>query len=98
VRFSIADTGSGIPKEFLPRVFERFFRVPGQSASGNGGAGLGLAIAQEIVVAHGGQISADSAEGAGSTFRFTLRRADVVPSAGSNGRVSEVSEVSHGSA
>jgi signal transduction histidine kinase len=95
VQFSVSDTGSGIPKEFLPRVFERFFRVPGQSAgAGGGGAGLGLAIAQEIVAAHGGQISADSAEGAGSTFRFTLRRDDVVSSDGSNGRVSEVS---HGS-
>ena len=54
VRFAVADTGVGIPAEHLPRVFERFFRVPGQPAST--GAGLGLAIARDIVRGHGGDM------------------------------------------
>jgi len=74
VRFSISDTGRGIPASFLPRVFEPFFRVPDQEAET--GAGLGLAIVKEIVEAHGGRVGVESAEGRGSTFTFTLRRAD----------------------
>jgi two-component system, NtrC family, sensor histidine kinase KinB len=69
VRFSVADTGSGIPAEHLARVFDRFYRVPGSSSAG---AGLGLSIAREIVEAHGGEIRADSTPGAGATFWFTL--------------------------
>jgi signal transduction histidine kinase len=74
VWYSVSDTGSGISPEYLPRVFEQFYRVPEQGA--NTGAGLGLAIAKEIVEAHGGSIHAESALGAGSTFTFSLRRAD----------------------
>jgi signal transduction histidine kinase len=74
VRFTVEDTGPGIPRQYLARVFERFFRVPGQS--GGTGAGLGLAIAREIVEAHGGTIGVDSDEGQGARFTFTLRRAD----------------------
>ena len=74
VRFSVQDNGSGIPAEHLPRIFERFFRVPGQS--GSTGAGLGLAIAKEIVEAHGGRIAVQSTQGAGTTFSFTLPSAD----------------------
>jgi signal transduction histidine kinase len=74
VRFKISDTGIGIPDEYLPHVFEQFFRVPNQATQT--GAGLGLAIAKEIVVAHGGTISVESQEGQGSTFAFSLRRAD----------------------
>ncbi len=70
VRFSVADTGRGIPAEHLGRVFERFYQVPG--TEGAGGAGLGLSIAREIVLAHGGDIGAESREGAGTTFWFTL--------------------------
>jgi PAS domain S-box-containing protein len=77
VRFSVSDTGKGIPSAYLPRVFEQFFRVPEQGAET--GAGLGLAIAKEIVGAHGGAIAVESVEGKGSTFAFTLRRADIVP-------------------
>jgi signal transduction histidine kinase len=82
VRFSVEDTGHGIPRQYLARVFERFFRVPGQS--GGSGAGLGLAIAREIVEAHGGTIGVESDEGQGARFTFTLRRADraLTPSAG----------------
>jgi two-component system, NtrC family, sensor histidine kinase KinB len=78
VAFSITDTGKGIPSEYLPRIFEQFFRVPDQSP--RAGAGLGLAIVKEIVEAHGGTVSADSVEGKGSTFSFTLRRVDPISS------------------
>jgi signal transduction histidine kinase len=74
VRFSIEDTGLGIPQEYLPKVFDRFFRVPRDNQSA--GAGLGLAIAKEIVEAHGGTITVHSKEGEGSQFSFTLQRAD----------------------
>jgi two-component system, NtrC family, sensor histidine kinase KinB len=74
VVFSIADTGQGIPGPYLPRIFEPFFRVPGPGPQP--GAGLGLAIVREIVQAHGGRVTVDSAEGKGSTFSFTLRRVD----------------------
>jgi K+-transporting ATPase KdpC subunit len=69
VRFEVADTGEGIPHEYLQQVFEKFYRVP--SASG-GSAGLGLSIAKEIVEAHGGEIGVESEVGRGSTFWFTL--------------------------
>ena len=73
VRFTVADTGVGIPAEHLPRVFDRFFRVPGGPAAA--GAGLGLAIAREIVHAHGGDVDVASDVGRGTRFSFTLRRA-----------------------
>ncbi len=67
--FAVSDTGTGIPQAHVGRIFERFFRVPGQSENG---VGLGLAIAREIVEAHGGTIRVESREGVGTTFRFTL--------------------------
>jgi signal transduction histidine kinase len=67
---SVADTGIGIPPEHLPHVFEKFFRVPGQSRGS--GTGLGLAIAHEIVTAHGGRITCESQPGVGTTFRLRL--------------------------
>jgi two-component system, NtrC family, sensor histidine kinase KinB len=70
VRFRVADTGQGIPPQYLPRIFEKFFRVPGKRAGG--GAGLGLAIVREIVTAHGGQIDATSRPGIGTTITLTL--------------------------
>jgi NtrC-family two-component system sensor histidine kinase KinB len=78
VRFIVSDTGEGIPEAFLPRVFEPFFRVPLQREISLG-AGLGLAIVKEIVEAHGGTVGVESREGAGSSFSFTLRRADRFP-------------------
>ena len=66
---SVADTGSGIPPDYLPRIFDKFVQVPNAPA---GGAGLGLAIAKHIVEAHGGQISVRSEMGHGTTFTFTL--------------------------
>ena len=70
VVFSISDTGSGIAPEFVPRIFDKFFRVPGQSRGG--GTGLGLAIVREIVVGHGGTISCESQPGMGTTFHIRL--------------------------
>jgi two-component system, NtrC family, sensor histidine kinase KinB len=75
VVLAVADTGQGIPPEYLPRVFERFFRIPGQSLAG--GTGLGLAIVREIVAAHGGSVSCESQVGAGSVFRLILPVATV---------------------
>jgi signal transduction histidine kinase len=70
VSFSVKDTGIGIPAEHAPHVFDRFFRVPGQSRGS--GTGLGLAIAREIITAHGGTITCESVPGRGTEFRFTL--------------------------
>ncbi len=70
VEFSIKDSGVGIAPENLSRIFEKFYRVPGSKSSG--GAGLGLAIAREIVEAHDGRIDAQSQPGQGTTFSFTL--------------------------
>ena len=70
VVLSVADTGVGIPSEFLPHVFEKFFRVPGRSRGS--GTGLGLAIVHEIVAAHGGVITCESQPDTGTTFRLTL--------------------------
>jgi signal transduction histidine kinase len=66
---SVSDTGSGVPKEYLSHIFDRFVQVPGETT---GGAGLGLAISRSIVEAHGGQISVQSEMGQGTTFTFTL--------------------------
>jgi len=76
---SISDTGPGIPPEQLPHLFERFYRVErdrvrhsGQHFQAQGGAGLGLAIAQEIARAHGGTLTVQSDLGKGSTFTFCM--------------------------
>ncbi|MDG3007745.1 sensor histidine kinase [Paludisphaera mucosa] len=70
VEFAVTDTGEGIPADHLPRIFERFYRVPGSRVGG--GVGLGLAIAREIVAAHSGHIEAASEPGRGSTFTVRL--------------------------
>jgi signal transduction histidine kinase len=73
VEFSVSDQGPGIPEEYHARIFERFFRVPGQTQKG---AGLGLSIAREITVAHGGRIGVKSPPGRGSTFFAVLKAAE----------------------
>jgi two-component system phosphate regulon sensor histidine kinase PhoR len=70
VRFSVRDTGAGIPEEDLERIFERFFKA--DRARSGGGTGLGLSISRHIVETHGGRIWAESREGQGSTFFFTI--------------------------
>jgi NtrC-family two-component system sensor histidine kinase KinB len=74
VSFKVMDTGKGIPAEHLDNIFDQFFRVPDRAP--DTGAGLGLAIAKEIIEAHGGTMKAESRVGEGSTFSFTLKRAD----------------------
>lgn len=78
VQFSVTDRGAGIPDGYHARIFDRFFRVPGQNKTG---AGLGLSIAREITVAHGGRIGVTSSPGRGSTFFVTLPAAIVAPEA-----------------
>jgi NtrC-family two-component system sensor histidine kinase KinB len=70
VELEIHDTGVGIPPEYLGHVFEKFFRIPGQTRGQ--GTGLGLAIVREIVTAHGGEVVCQSEPGKGTTFRLSL--------------------------
>jgi signal transduction histidine kinase/HAMP domain-containing protein len=67
---TVADTGQGIAPEHLLHLFERFYRIPGQTVES--GTGLGLAIVREIVLAHGGTITCDSTPGSGTVFRIEL--------------------------
>ena len=76
VQFCVEDTGSGIPEEYLPHIFERFFRIPGQEQQRD--SGLGLAIVKEIIEAHGGKINVVSEPGKGARFVFTLKTAESV--------------------
>jgi len=73
VRLGVTDEGEGIPPEHLLRVWDRFYRVPGDSSAGTG---LGLAIAKRLIERQSGSIAAESAPGVGSTFSFTLPRAE----------------------
>lgn len=70
VQFSVEDTGTGVAPEHVNRLFERFFRVPGQDEKS--GVGLGLSIVKEIIEAHGGTVSAQSEIGTGTRVSFTL--------------------------
>jgi two-component system phosphate regulon sensor histidine kinase PhoR len=69
---TVADTGVGIPRAELPRIFERFYKVDRARTRNAGGTGLGLAITKHLVEGHGGRIWAISEEGNGSTFYFVL--------------------------
>ncbi len=70
ITVAVSDTGIGIPKEDLLRIFERFYKADRSRAGG--GTGLGLAIAKHVVLSHGGRIWAESQEGSGSTFYLTI--------------------------
>ncbi len=67
---AVRDTGPGIPEEELPRVFDRFWR--GTRARGTAGSGIGLAVVDELVRAHGGAVSVRNAEGGGAVFSVEL--------------------------
>jgi two-component system phosphate regulon sensor histidine kinase PhoR len=72
VQVFVRDDGPGIPAEARERVFERFFRVDKARARSQGGTGLGLAIVKNLVLAHGGEVRLESADGRGTTFYFKL--------------------------
>jgi two-component system heavy metal sensor histidine kinase CusS len=78
ISIGMENTGDTIPKEYLERVFDRFFRVDPSRQRSSEGTGLGLAITRSIVMAHGGTISVASIDGL-TTFRITLPRAGLVP-------------------
>ena len=69
---TVADTGIGVAADEVPRLFERFHRIENARARSNEGSGIGLALVKELVALHGGTISADSREGAGTTFTILL--------------------------
>ena len=68
----VSDTGSGIPTEDIPRIFERFYRVDKARSRAKGGTGLGLSIVKHVIALHGGEVSVVSDLGEGSTFRFEV--------------------------
>ncbi len=72
VRLEVIDTGSGIPKDALPRLFERFHRVEGAKSRTHEGSGIGLALVRDLVMLHGGSIEAESQVGRGTHFTVLI--------------------------
>ncbi|MDR0352697.1 MAG: hypothetical protein LBI02_04900 [Opitutaceae bacterium] len=72
IEVAVRDDGPGIPAADLPHIFERFYRVDKGRSRDKGGTGLGLSIVKHIIQLHGGQVRAESTEGQGSVFYFTL--------------------------
>ena len=71
-RLTVADNGPGIPKDSLPHLFDRFYRVDKARSREAGGTGLGLSIVHQLVLLHGGAIHVESEEGKGTTFVVEL--------------------------
>jgi PAS domain S-box-containing protein len=71
-RFTVRDTGTGIPEDELPRLFERFHRVKHARGRSFEGSGIGLALVKELVRLHGGEVTVESTEGSGSAFTVTV--------------------------
>lgn len=71
--FDVADTGIGMKKSEIPRIFERFYRIDKDRSRNSGGTGLGLAIVKHLVEAHEGTISVHSKQGKGTTFTVSLK-------------------------
>ena len=71
----VTDNGEGIPKQHIPRLFERFYRIDKSGSRSEGGSGLGLSIVKHIIEAHGEKIYVESVEKVGSEFSFTLEKA-----------------------
>lgn len=76
----VTDNGEGIPKQHIPRLFERFYRVDKSGSRKEGGSGLGLSIVKHIVEAHGERIYVESEEEVGSEFSFTLEKTENIES------------------
>ncbi|WP_353948117.1 ATP-binding protein [Sporolactobacillus sp. Y61] len=71
----IADTGMGMTKDQIPRIFERFYRIDKARSRDSGGTGLGLAIVKHLVEAHEGRIDVESEPGKGTTFTISFKKA-----------------------
>jgi two-component system sensor histidine kinase SenX3 len=82
---AVRDQGIGIPSRDLQRIFERFYRVDQARSRATGGTGLGLAIVRHVAQAHGGDVTVESVEGEGSTFRFSLPIAGLESNGAGNG-------------
>jgi signal transduction histidine kinase len=76
---SVKDTGTGIPAEKLQRIFEPFFTTKVADERGQGGTGLGLSLARDVMETHGGRIRVESAVGVGTTFTLKLPLANAKP-------------------
>jgi signal transduction histidine kinase len=76
IEIVITDDGAGIPRDALPRIFERFFRVDASRRRADGGTGLGLSIVKHLVDRMAGNVTAESELGKGTTIRITLPAAD----------------------
>jgi two-component system phosphate regulon sensor histidine kinase PhoR len=76
IQVRVSDSGAGIDAKHLPRLFERFYRVDNGRSRDMGGTGLGLSIVKHLTEAMGGEVSVESLPGKGTTFAFTLPRAE----------------------
>jgi signal transduction histidine kinase len=72
VRLAVTDNGAGIPRDELGRIFDKFHQVRRPKRTGGPGSGLGLPISRQLVEMHGGQLTAESVQGRGSTFTIVL--------------------------